>query len=144
MFFNSIKIKRQKHKRNETTLCLLLGVALKTGGDYSNQAPLHTGMADYGGTANLETKSEYSNRATEVPRSTKATVGHLGNVGDEGWSLPLSLFLFIILTQAHFLRHLFSSASRVNCGGHRAASCAECPEDKGFEKQDQPEEQKKV
>ena len=99
--------------------------------------PLHIGLADYGGTTNLETKSEYSNRATEVPRSTKASVDHLGNVGDEGWSLPLSLFLFIILTQTHFLRHLFSLASRVNCGGHRAASCAECPEDNGFEKQDQ-------
>ena len=49
--------------------------------------PLHIGLADYEGTTNLETKSEYSNRATEVPRSTKATVGHLGNVGDEGLAL---------------------------------------------------------
>ena len=54
--------------------------------------PLHIGGADYGGTTNLETKSEHS---TEVPRSTKALVDHLGNVGDEGWCLPLSLFLFI-------------------------------------------------
>ena len=99
--------------------------------------PPHIGLADYEGTTNLETKSEYSNRATEVPRSTKASVDHLGNIGDEGWSLPLSLFLFFILTQTHFLRNLFSLASTVNCGGHRAASCAECPEDNGFEKQDQ-------
>ena len=95
--------------------------------------PPHGGT-DYGGMTNLETKSEHS---TEVPRSTKALVDHLGNVGDEGWSLPLSLFLFINLTQTHFLRQLFSIASTVNCGGHQAASCAECPEDNGFEKQDQ-------
>ena len=95
--------------------------------------PPHIGLADYEGTTNLKIKSEYSNRATEVPRSTKASVDHLGNVGDEGWSLLLLLFLFIILTQTHF--H-FSSASTVNCGGHRSASRAECPEDNGFEKQD--------
>ena len=66
-------------------LNILAGAALETGSDYSGQAPLQIGGADNGGLANRETKS-----ATEVPRSTKASVDQLGNAGDEGWSSLLS------------------------------------------------------
>ena len=62
-------------------LNILAGAALETGGDYSDQAPLQIGGA------NRETKS-----ATEVPRSTKASVDRLGNAGDEGWSSLFSSF----------------------------------------------------
>ena len=68
-------------------LNILAGVALETGGDYSDQAPLQIGGADYGGLANRETKS-----ATEVPLSTKASVDQLGNAGDEGWFSLFSSF----------------------------------------------------
>ena len=82
IFFDSIKIKRQRHERKKTTHCVYFqGAALKTGDDYSGQAPLQIGGA------NRETKS-----ATEVTRSTKASVDRLGNAGDEGWFSLFSLF----------------------------------------------------
>ena len=88
IFFYSSKIKIQRHERKKTTHCVYFqGAALKTGDDYSDQAPLQIGGADYGGLANRETKS-----ATEVPRSTKASVDQLGNAGDEGWFSLFSSF----------------------------------------------------
>ena len=85
IFFDSIKIKTKTLTQENHTF--FQGAALKTGGDYSDQAPLQIGGADYGGLANRETKS-----ATEVPRSTKASVDQLGNTGDEGWFSLFSSF----------------------------------------------------
>ena len=74
---------RDQHLSRKFPL-FLQEAALETGSDYSNQVPLQIGGADYGGTVNRETKS-----ATEVPKSTEASVGQLGNAGDEGWSVLL-------------------------------------------------------
>ena len=88
IFFDSIKIIKDKDiyaRKSHIVFCQ--GAALNIGDDYSNQVPLQIGGADYGGLANRETKS-----ATEVPRSTKASVDQLGNAGDEGWFSLFSSF----------------------------------------------------
>ena len=75
---------------------------------------------DYGGKPNQKTKYESESGTTEVPRSTAAKELQR-NDGDEGWSLA-----FIILSH----KSLFTAfGDMVNCGGHTARTCDQCPYD---------------
>ena len=75
---------------------------------------------DYGVKPNQKTKYESESGTTEVPRSTAAKELPR-NDGDEGWSLA-----FIILSH----KSLFTAfGDMVNCGGHTARTCDQCPYD---------------
>jgi len=75
------------------------GVALNTGVGNSYQPGL-----DYEGGTNKKTKSESESGTTAVPRSTAANKNPI-NDGDEGHLGPVA----------------------VNCGGHMARQCVDCP-----------------